>query len=93
MVLGSRRDTPVATKTIKRITDWSKLLGQRPTDGGSASQRAATCAKPEQAERRLIALGLTTSGGSRDVSVLEFEGQTIEMEKTLGSTVLGKALF
>lgn len=49
--LGSRRDTPVATKTIKRVTDWSKLLGQGPTVGGSASRRAATCVKPEQASK------------------------------------------
>lgn len=49
--LGSRRDTPVATKTIRRVTDWSKLLEQRPTAGGSASRRAATCVKPEQASK------------------------------------------
>ena len=47
--LGSCRDTPVATKAIRRVTDWSKLLGQRPTSGGSASRRAATRVKPEQA--------------------------------------------
>lgn len=35
--LGSRRDTPVATKTVRRATDWSKLMGQRPTVGGAAS--------------------------------------------------------
>ncbi|MBI5419425.1 MAG: hypothetical protein HZA60_04995 [Deltaproteobacteria bacterium] len=49
--LGSRRDAPVATKTIRRATDWSKLLGQRPTVGGSASRRAATRVKPEQASK------------------------------------------
>ena len=47
--LGSCRDTPVATETASRVTDWSKLLGQRPASGGSASGRAATCVKPEQA--------------------------------------------
>ena len=47
--LGRCRDTSVATKTVRRVTDWSKLLGQRPTMGGSASRRAATCVKPEQA--------------------------------------------
>lgn len=49
--LGSCRDTPVATKTARRATDWSKLLGQRPTMGGSASRRAATRVKPEQASK------------------------------------------
>ena len=49
--LGSCRDTPVATKTARRATDWSKLLGQRPTLGGSASRRAATRVKPEQASK------------------------------------------
>jgi len=49
--LGSCRDTPVATKTARRATDWSKLLGQRPTSGGSASRRAATRVKPEQASK------------------------------------------
>jgi hypothetical protein len=28
--LGSRRDTPVATKAARRVTDWLKLLGQGP---------------------------------------------------------------
>ena len=49
--LGSCRDTPVATKTARRATDWSKLLGQKPTVGGSASRRAATRVKPEQASK------------------------------------------
>ena len=47
----------------------------------------------QQAEWGLIGLGLLTLGASRDVSALEFDGQTIEMAKTLGSTFLGKALF
>jgi hypothetical protein len=49
--LGSCRDTPVATETASRATNWSKLLEQRPTIGGSASGRAATCVKPEQASK------------------------------------------
>ena len=49
--LGSCRNTPVATETASRATDWTKLLGQRPTVGGSASGRAATCVKPEQASK------------------------------------------
>lgn len=52
--LGSCRGTPVATKAIGRVTDWSKLLGQRPTMGGSASRRAATCVKPEQASKVMM---------------------------------------
>jgi hypothetical protein len=52
--LGSRRDTPVATKTARRATDWSKLLGHWPTRGGSASRRAATRVKPEQASKVMM---------------------------------------
>ncbi len=47
--LGSCRDTPVATKAVARVTDRLKPSGQRPTVGGSASRRAATRVKPEQA--------------------------------------------
>lgn len=49
--LSNCRYISVATKTTRRVTDWSKLLGQRPTVGGSASRRAATCVKPEQASK------------------------------------------
>jgi hypothetical protein len=47
--LGRCRDTPVATETASRATTWSKLLEPRPTVGGAASGRAATCVTPEQA--------------------------------------------
>lgn len=39
----------VATEAAGRVTDRLKPSGQRPTVGGSASRRAATCVKPEQA--------------------------------------------
>ena len=49
--LGSCRYAPVATEAVRRVTDLLKLSGQGPTMGGSASRRAATCVKPEQASK------------------------------------------
>ena len=65
MLRQTGRDTPVATKTIRRVTDWSKLLGQRSTVGGSARRRATTCVKPEQASKgmRRGPTGLTNREG------------------------------
>src|SRR3989442_15114213 len=48
---GNCRFAPVATETARRITDLSKLSGHRSTMGGSASRRAATRVKPEQASK------------------------------------------
>jgi hypothetical protein len=49
--LGNCRYTPVATEAAGRATDLLKLSGHRPTLGGSASRRAATRVKPEQASK------------------------------------------
>ncbi len=49
--LGNCRCTPVATEEARRATDLPKLSGQWPTLGGSASRRAATRVKPEQASK------------------------------------------
>ena len=49
--LGSCRCTPVATEAVRRATELLKLSGQGPTLGGSASRRAATRVKPEQASK------------------------------------------
>src|SRR6266852_7209730 len=67
--LGSCRFTPVATEAARRATDSLKLSGQRPTKGGSASRRAATRVKPEQASKenreRRPALKTGKAAGSR----------------------------
>lgn len=52
--LSNCRDISVATKTARRVTNWSKLLGHGPTEGGSARRRAATCVKPEQASKVMM---------------------------------------
>ena len=49
--LRSCRDISVATEAVARVTDRLKPSGQRPTAGGSASRRAATRVKPEQASK------------------------------------------
>ena len=49
--LGNCRCTPVAAEAAGRVTEPPKLSGHRPTRGGSASQRAATRVKPEQASK------------------------------------------
>jgi hypothetical protein len=42
---------PAATEAARRATELLKLSGHRPTMGGSASRRAATRVKPEQASK------------------------------------------
>jgi hypothetical protein len=41
----------VATRAMARVTELSKLRGQRSASGGPASVRAATRVKPEQAPK------------------------------------------
>jgi response regulator RpfG family c-di-GMP phosphodiesterase len=48
---GNCRFAPVATEAVKRVTDLLKPSGHRPALGGSASRRAATRVKPEQASK------------------------------------------
>jgi hypothetical protein len=48
---GNCRFAPVATEAARRATDLLKPSGHRPTVGGSASRRAATRVKPEQASK------------------------------------------
>jgi hypothetical protein len=49
--LGNCRCTPVATEAARRVTELLTLSGHWPTVGGSASRRAATRVKPEQASK------------------------------------------
>jgi len=49
--LRNCRCISVATEAAGRVTDPLKPSGQRPTVGGSASRRAATYVKPEQASK------------------------------------------
>ena len=67
--LRNCRYISVATKTAGRVTNRSKLLGQRPTSGGSASRRAATCVKPEQASKVTLRgpTGLNNREGRRNL--------------------------
>ena len=48
---GNCRCAPVATEAVRRVTDLLKPSGHRPALGGSASRRAATRVKPEQASK------------------------------------------
>jgi hypothetical protein len=52
--LRSCRCISVATEAAGRGTNRLKPSGQRPTVGGSASRRAATCVKPEQASNVMM---------------------------------------
>lgn len=67
--LRSCRDISVATEAVGRGTDRLKPSGQRPTVGGSASRRAATCVKPEQASKvmRRGPTGLKNREGRRNL--------------------------
>ena len=48
---GNCRCAPVATEAARKVTDLLKPSGHRSTLGGSASRRAATRVKPEQASK------------------------------------------
>jgi hypothetical protein len=52
--LRNCRCISVATEAAGRVTNRLKLSGQRPTMGGSASRRAVTCVKPEQASKVMM---------------------------------------
>jgi hypothetical protein len=51
---GNCRFAPVATEAARKVTDLLKPSGQRSTLGGSASRRAATRVKPEQASKGML---------------------------------------
>lgn len=87
-VIGRARQFLMTTCGIGKMP-FIGFYAKNPTAVSPSTYKTRT----QQAEWGLIGLGLFTLGASRDVSALEFDGQTIGMAKALGSTFLGKALF